>query len=372
MSDSTVEKRRRHVPVRGAPGVYKSQRGKGWVFEVRHPGKARRYETVGTRLDQAKARARDVHGSPVEVASVATRLDEVVADWQRTRQIRPRTAESYDEVWRLHIEPVLGHKKVREIGRREMEAWLVSLRRRDGRDGELASGTKRLALAILQLVLAHAVEMGLIGAVPKLPRRRVPKPSEGRKRVLSAEEERTLLAYCGAFPWLRPIITVALHQALRIGEVLGLQWDDVDFAGGKLAVRRSLGRHRTLGPTKGGREEVIPLTPKAREALLELRMERPEGEGPIFRSHLGGQRQLGEVQRAFDKARKRAGLDDVVFHSLRHTGISRLANHAGIPLVQVRDFARHTDLATTMGYMHKIESEKVTVAIAEALTGGAA
>jgi integrase len=369
MSDSTVAKRQRHVPVRGAANVYKSQRRNGWVFEVRHPGKARLYEVVGTRLDQAKARVRDVHGAPVEVASVSTRLDEVVADWQRTRQLRPRSADSYDALWRLHIEPVLGHRKAREIGKREIEAWLNGLRRLDGRPGELASGTRRLCLTTLLIILGHAVEMGVLGAVPKLSRHKTPKPGEGRKRILAADEERTLLAYTAPFPWLEPIITVALHQALRVGEVCGLMWEDVDFAGGKLTVRRNLGRDGSLGPTKGGREDVIPLTPKAREALLELRMERPDGSGFVFRNRHGGSRQLSEVSRSFIKARNRAGLEDVVFHSLRHTGISRLANHPAIPLVQVRDFARHTDLAVTQGYIHRIEDEKVTVAIAEALAG---
>ena len=52
MSNSKVA-RRRHVPVKGAPNVYKSQRGNGWVYEVRHPGKARRYETAGTRRADA-------------------------------------------------------------------------------------------------------------------------------------------------------------------------------------------------------------------------------------------------------------------------------------------------------------------------------
>ena len=81
---------------------------------------------------------------------------------------------------------------------------------------------------------------------------------------------------------------------------------------------------------------------------------------------------MRDVQRAFTKARDRAALPStedgpVVFHSLRHTGISRLANHPAIPLVHVRDFARHSDLATTQGYVHKIESETITLAIGEAL-----
>jgi len=85
-------------------------------------------------------------------------------------------------------------------------------------------------------------------------------------------------------------------------------------------------------------------------------------------------RTRNDVDRAFGKARERAALPvtedgKVVFHSLRHTGISRLANHPSIPLVQVKDFARHSDLATTMSYVHKIESEAVVTAMAEALGG---
>ncbi len=86
----------------------------------------------------------------------------------------------------------------------------------------------------------------------------------------------------------------------------------------------------------------------------------------------GHPRGLSDIQRAFRKARERAALPitdegEVVCHSLRHTGISRLANHPGIPLAHVRDFARHTDLATTQGYVHKIDSPAITAAIGEAL-----
>ena len=49
---------------------------------------------------------------------------------------------------------------------------------------------------------------------------------------------------------MRHIIAVALSQALRLGEVLGLQVEDVDFANNKLRVRRTLERKRNLGPTK--------------------------------------------------------------------------------------------------------------------------
>jgi integrase len=371
-------KRERHVPQTKATHVYWSRRADGSkVFEVRHPVNAngqRLYEVVGTRLDAAKARAHEIYGSQTAgVTAVGLTLADVVEHWKKSRQLRPRSAESFDGILRRHILVRFGRTRVRDIGKNEIATWLAGLRRQDGREGPLASGTKRLILATLQLVLSHAVEMGALGAVPKLDRKRTPKAGEARRRVLTRDEETRLLAYCAPFQWLAPIITVTLHQALRMGETLGMQWEDVDFATGKLHVRHALGRDGTLGPPKGGRVGVIDLTPVAREALLELRMDSA-GTGFVFRNKLGGPRQLRDVGRAFEKARSRAALpvtDDgpVVFHSLRHTGISRLANHPAIPLVHVRDFARHSDLSVTQGYVHKIEDAAVTAAIAEALSG---
>jgi integrase len=374
MAASTLAKRIRHQPVKGAPGVYRSRTKKGWVYEVRFPANAagrRLYEVVGTRLDAAKARAHEIHAGGQAPSSVATTVAEVYADWKKTRSIRKRSEEMYDAHYRTHIAPALARRKVRDLDSRTIQGWLAGLKRKDGKPGELATGTRCTIYATLKVILRHAVDMGVISAAPNLRRGVAPKAGEGRKRVLSLDEERTLLAYCARSSWLRPMINVALHQALRMGEVAGLQWEDVDFVTGKLTVRHTLGRDGRLGPTKGGRVETIQLTPVARETLLDLRMQTSEAEGLIFRNGAGNPYQLRNIQRAFDKARRRAGLDDVVFHSLRHTGISRLANHPAIPLVQVRDFARHTNLATTMGYMHKIEDERMTVAFAEALAAPA-
>jgi integrase len=221
----------------------------------------------------------------------------------------------------------------------------------------------------------------IVNPVRTLDRRDRPKQGDSRHRILSQDEEARLIAYSARTPWLRPIVTVALHEALRLGEVVGLEWRDVDFAANRLHVRRSVDRGGNVGPCKAGQSRddfergkgtLIELTPAAREALLELRLDATEG--PVFLNGSGGRRAVSDVQRAFNKARERAALPvtedgKVVFHSLRHTGISRAANHPAIPLVHVRDFARHANLATTQGYVHKIEDAEVTTALGEALAG---
>src|SRR5205823_6677732 len=134
------------------------------------------------------------------------------------------------------------------------------LKRADGKPGLLASGTQRLILATLGIILGHAVRMHLITAVPKLPAKSKPKAGEGRTRILSHDEERTLLAYCAPFPWLRSVVTIALHQALRLGEIASVRWEDVDFVAGTVTVARTLLRDGSTGPTKGGKVCTIPLT----------------------------------------------------------------------------------------------------------------
>jgi integrase len=367
-------KRRRHVPQSKAQHVYWSETAKGKVFEVRHPRNAngqRPYEVVGSNLAEAKARARQLHGddSP-RVMRVGLTLNTVAAEWRRVRQVRTQTATLY----RCHVEPRFGRAKVREIDRHAIVGWLNGLQSVRGKP--LAPATKKLILATLDVVLSQAVEMGALGANPvrQIPRKHRPRPGEHRRRILSHDEEARLLAYCAPFPWLRPIVVIALHEALRLGEALALHWENVDFAASKLHIRHNLDRDGNLGVPKSGKSRSIELMPAAKAALLDLRLN--SGAGFVFTNTHGAARNLRDVQRAFDKARSRAALPTttegrVVFHSLRHTGISRLANHPAIPLVHVRDFAGHSDLAVTQSYVHKIESPKVTAAMAEALSGEA-
>jgi integrase len=375
-----TKKRRMHVPVPGHPGIYASDRAGGkHVYEIRFTDSSgrRQYKVCGPKITDAKREqvAVEHKKNTVGFVSSTATLADVWEDWLKVRDIRKGSIRTFDFQWTKHIEPALGNRKVRDLDDRAILVFLRGLTRKDGKPGDLADSTKRLIHATLEILLTHAaVSMKVIPAVPKLPKKlrpKQPKAGSTRGRILTHDEERTLLAYCAPFPFLGPVVQVALHQALRLGEVSGLQWEDVDFAAGKMHIRRSLDRDRELGPTKSGNERTIPLTPRAREVLLDLRLDS-DGAGPVFRNTFGEQRHIRDIQRRFTTAVKRAGLDGFTFHGLRHTGISRLANHPAIPLVQVRDFAGHANLSTTEGYVHRIEDEKVTVSIGEALTGVAA
>jgi integrase len=108
--------------------------------------------------------------------------------------------------------------------------------------------------------------------------------------------------------------------------------------------------------------------PKVREAFLEILTDNPEigQEEPIIQTKLGRHRDARAIQRAFDKARQYAALSEeprsLRFHDLRHTMISRLANQPGARMPWVQKQARHSDMATTLKYVHEIEDEEYVAA----------
>jgi integrase len=362
--------------------IRKSERADGtWVFEIRKPDRS--YETVGTRLDQAKARLAEVttaESRGEQLTDPNMTVKQLIAQFRDTHKVSADKARAFNR-----IEERWGLDKLRHVQHADISAWWPTLKRQDGKEGPLDEDTKRQIVAHFSSLMEYAVEIGKLGQNPvkAMPTKRRPKQGESRRRILTRDEETRLLAYTAPFPWLADIILVSLNQALRLGEVLGLQWEDVLFDQNKIRVQHTLDRNGALGGTKhqkltGKRDprdvKPIDLMPATREILLRLRMDS-DGTGLVFRNTFGRKRQRRAVQLAFHKAVTRAALpvteDGAVnFHSLRHTCLSRLANNPEIPLVYVRDFAGHSDLSITNSYVHGIESASVTEAAARALAGG--
>jgi len=92
--------------------------------------------------------------------------------------------------------------------------------------------------AILHRALNQAVDWGLIGHNPA-DRVRPPRPEPGEMRVLSPEEARRFLEAAREYDYY-PLFVLALTMGMRLGELLGLKWADVDLEAGVVYVRRGL------------------------------------------------------------------------------------------------------------------------------------
>jgi len=197
-------------------------------------------------------------------------------------------------------------------------------------DRRLTAAAVNRPLALLRhlLRLAHE-EWEAIEAVPRI---RLEKEPQGRLRWLTQDEITRLLeaATKSRNKELRAAVILALNTGLRLGELLGLTWERVDLSRG--VIRLEL--------TKSGRRREVPLNSESYEALVTL---TPKPSGRVFRTR--------SVRKAYENAVANAKLDDVNFHTLRHTFAS-WAVMRGVSLKELQELLGHSSLAMTMRYAH--------------------
>ena len=136
----------------------------------------------------------------------------------------PRTFEIYEVGLRRHVLPVLGSRQLRSITPDELVAWIRGMRA-----AGYAPHSVHNYWAPLHLVLGYAVRHGIIPASPadRLTSAERPKPGSGRRRFLSKPQMEQLLS--AAPDRYRVAIACALFSGVRLSELLGLIWADVNF-----------------------------------------------------------------------------------------------------------------------------------------------
>jgi integrase len=158
-------------------------------------------------------------------------------------------------------------------------------------------------------------------------------------RWLTSDEEDRLMA--ASSRWLREFIVFALHTGMRQGEILNLQWQDVDFTRGTSVVMKS----------KNGMRRTIPLNTTVYELLAAKQAANGASKGPVFTTPRGNELKVRFLVREFCQARDRAGIPDFRFHDLRHTFATRLVQR-GIDLYKVQRLLGHRTNHMTQRYAH--------------------
>jgi site-specific recombinase XerD len=205
-------------------------------------------------------------------------------------------------------------------------------------DEEWASSTVNHYRSLLSLTYRLAIRDGKAAFNPARATRHR-REDNSRVRYLTPEEETKLRAaleteWAGHIPEL----DLALHTGLRLSEMYGLDWQDVDLARCLILIRRG----------KNGESRYARLNSIALKALTELR-KRGDGTGAVIRNLEG--EPLAGPRYWFEKAIKKAGIANFHWHDLRHTFASRLTM-AGVGLRATQDALGHKSVAMTVRYSH--------------------
>lgn len=368
-------------------GIYRQPNGKLAVC-ARRAGRLH-FRTAGTDLGEAR-RARADLIAALEAgrvpASPHLRLDTVASLWSERFEAmvaagdrRPRTYEAH----RFHLDhdllPRLGRRRIASVGVEDV-AGLVGELRGAGRSVKTTANS----LATLQSVLRFARRRGWILADPVelLEPWERPRPSRRpRGRVLGRAEIERLLGACP--PHGRLLVETALFSGLRISELLGLIWADVDFAAGLIRVQAQLSRAhrgeppRRVAPKTPASVREIPLVPQLAEHLAAHRQATglPAPTGWVFATSRGtplGERNV--ARRVLKKAADEAGLNNderpaLRFHDLRHTFASHLIIDLGLDVAQVSRILGHASIAITLDvYTHRFDDARHAREIRERMT----
>lgn len=334
----------------------------GWNAEKAHKVLAKIKEGVTTGIGaqslgdlRAEAEARraketnEAKLSKVQSMTLSTFLAEYyLPEAERTK----RTWKDDKGRIERHINAKLGSFPLSAITKEDVKSFLDFLRKEG-----LSEATALHHMAILRRAfnMARTVVIEgvpLFAGLSPLDGVPLPKPKNARERFLNYEEADKLLeaAQKSGHADLHTAIVIALNTGMRLGEILRLEWIDVDMAHGIITVREEADRK------PGGKVFINTEV----EAVLKKRISSRRHSRLVLAPPKGGKERSSLTHRFSDLVEElgfNAGIEDarhkVVFHTLRHTFASWLAL-AGTDIYRIKTLMRHKTITMTMRYAHLI------------------
>jgi len=351
---------------RRADGRWVAMLDLGW-----QNGKRRRRAVYGkTRAEVVSKlqRLQEQQRHGIDLAAPTWLLKDWLALWlsdiKQTDGTRPSTWRRYDEVVRTHLSPALGQRRLDRLTASEVQAFLNACQSR------LAPATVVKIHAVLRVALSDAERLDLIARNPAKAAR-PPRNVPAERRSLTPAEARRLLDVARG-ERLEAAVVVALTTGLRRGELLGLCWEDLDFAAGTLVVRRSLqrvqGHLAFVAPKTQRSARRLPMPSRTRQALEEHRVRQNRERlalGPdwqdldlVFATGAGTPIEPRNLNHRFELLRERADLPWLRLHDLRHACATFLLAQGVEPRV-VMDLLGHSTIRLTMDtYGHALPERR--------------
>ncbi|NIT13905.1 MAG: tyrosine-type recombinase/integrase [Candidatus Dadabacteria bacterium] len=301
---------------------------------------ARDYESF---LRQKLARGESINAPQLDKNEIdrKQKFKDFVLKWF---EIYVKNNNKHSEIFRKkyvlqrHLIPFFGKTQMDKITSMQVESYKAS---------KLATGLSNKTinnhLNVLSSCLHTAQDWLELKTIPKIKLLRLPPP----KTVFLSQEEcdRLLTNTSGV---CREVIFTALKTGLRLGELIALDWSDINWNDKTLTVRHSwCDRKKGIVTPKSNRERHIPLTDELYKKLLQKR----QATGLIFVDGRNKRLDGKAINREIINACKKTGIKEVTCHTLRHTFASHLVM-AGAPLKAIQELLGHSEIQTTMRYAH--------------------
>lgn len=303
---------------------------------------------------------------------ITLKLNDLFEIWIKDYKVNNKQGclQTYVHVYNTIIKSQMGNKKINDINHNHIQSFINGLREN--------YSLSRIKLA--HIVLSSMFEVAIINNwIVKNPAKKIQFPKEIKKerRVMSKKEQELFLKFAMSSNYY-DLYVVSLYTGMRIGEILGLQWDDIDFeksnihVSGTLTYIRGKGRIKDL-PKSESSNRIIPMLSNVIYVLRarrnqQLKMKLALGEiykeqGYVFTCESGEPYWDTSIRVDMKRIIKEINESDIEFapitpHTFRHTFATRCLEMGVKPKV-LQKIMGHSQFAITMDlYGHVLEEEK--------------
>jgi len=277
-------------------------------------------------------------------------------------KMKRNTRAMYEDRWRKQIAPALSRDRMRNVTTLDLDRFMAQLQRQG-----YSWQTRVHIRNVISKMYSTAQKWKWLTENPAkwidVGQRKIVR----KQRPLSVEEVQLLAEHLDEPA--RTAFILAVTTGLRIGEILGLQVEDVDLSRGSIKVQRSVSRGEVDTTKTEGSTRQIPIPPMLMEVLsthvkdvgsLSVRdPTKPLIANWLFPSAAGtpmSDRNL--INRRVYPVSKRLGIPHFSWHSLRHTFSTLGGNEGSIPTLVMKQLLGHSKLSTTQKYMHELEGQQ--------------
>lgn len=295
--------------------------------------------------------------------------------------VKVSTRESYEGIIKHHLIPRIGHIKLKDLKKAHIEAMyraLIKNGKRNGKGGLSVKTVKNISV-VLHKALDEAMKREIIiknpATIATVPTMRSENRLKKEIEVLSKEEQQRLMTACGNDVYSIATLTI-LHTGVRLGELLGIQWNDIDFKTKTISINKQVGRYKNYGSDiksktiLGMRHDTKTKTSTRKISISDVLLKRLmtyrkvqqaeilrlgreyKKQGTVFARYDGNFIDPSTFRYKYRDILRKAGLKEYNVHALRHTFATR-ALEAEIPIKVVSEILGHASVQITMDtYSH--------------------
>lgn len=383
--NKVVEKTRRK---NGEGSIYQEKNGLwvGSIWMEESDGSKKRHKVYGHSEMEVSKKLVELTGrmnAMKDTMYSGKTFGELMFDWLmifKKSAVTPRTFEGNIRNFNIHIKPLIGNMKIEDVTKPVIQQVMNELITKG-----LANNTIKKNKFLLNQFFDYAIECGLVQNNPtykvKVRNREVSlTDQENKYKAIPPEMRVKFLQALNTHPFLKPLCMTSMFAGLRVGELLALKWENVDFENKTIQVRNGItqvpqfdekgniiSRVTVIGNTKTAcsvREVPIPdilvdaLKDWKKEQWVRQQLTGVDLLNPkavVFSNEDGSVRTYSGTRRIFDRFAKKHGFyGQIHFHTLRHTYSNMLFEMNENPKI-IQALLGHKSVKTTLTVYNSVD-----------------